>query len=317
MKYIGGYHELELRKGIVYHKDCIALNTGRTALELILRTKTYSKIFMPFYTCDAILEPLRKLDMTFDFYHINEDLEPIFNFNQLKPSDAFLYINYFGLKEFYIHKLSDYSDNLIIDNSQAFFSKPYSKALTFYSCRKFFGVPDGAFLCGLNESHFEDYPIDYSADRLKHLLYRIEKGPKKGYNYFQENELVLKKQPIKRMSLLTSVLLSNIDYDKIKKIREENFVVLHEKLSYLNELKIDLSCLNGPLCYPFLVKNGYKLREKLIDNNIFIPKYWSNVNDLTNIDTYEFYLSENLLPLPIDQRYNENDMNQIIQKILL
>ena len=38
MKTIGGYFELELKKNEEYHKDALSLNTGRNALEYILKT---------------------------------------------------------------------------------------------------------------------------------------------------------------------------------------------------------------------------------------------------------------------------------------
>ena len=38
--------------------------------------------------------------------------------------------------------------NVIIDNAQAFYSKHQDRAYSFNSARKFFGVPDGAYLFG-------------------------------------------------------------------------------------------------------------------------------------------------------------------------
>lgn len=35
---------------------------------------------------------------------------------------------------------------IILDNTQSFFQKPISGIDTIYSCRKYFGVPDGAYL---------------------------------------------------------------------------------------------------------------------------------------------------------------------------
>src|ERR1035437_8269341 len=102
MKEIGGYYELELRKGEEYHSSDIALNTGRNALELILITKKFTKGYIPYFTCDVILEPFEKHNIPFEFYHINVNFEPLFEFDKIKEDEGFLYTNYFGLKDQFI-----------------------------------------------------------------------------------------------------------------------------------------------------------------------------------------------------------------------
>ena len=143
---IGGYFELELRKGEEYHNHAIRLNTGRNALELILKTKKYSKVFIPYFTCDTVLEPFNKLGIDYEFYSINKKLEPVFNYQKIQADMGFLYTNYFGIKDDFISIIAKKLKNLIIDNAQSFFSKPLEGIDTFYSARKFFGVPDGAYL---------------------------------------------------------------------------------------------------------------------------------------------------------------------------
>ncbi|MES2779041.1 MAG: hypothetical protein V4651_03990, partial [Bacteroidota bacterium] len=78
MKSIGGYFELELSVKDSFHKDAIALNTGRNALEYLLLANSYSKIYLPYYSCEALLEPMVKLNIAYEFYPINNDLEPEF-----------------------------------------------------------------------------------------------------------------------------------------------------------------------------------------------------------------------------------------------
>ena len=75
MNAIGGYFELELAKGEEYHKDAIRLNTGRNAFEYILRAKAYKKVYLPFYTCDVMLEPIKKLNIKYEFYSIRNNFE--------------------------------------------------------------------------------------------------------------------------------------------------------------------------------------------------------------------------------------------------
>ena len=141
---IGGYFGLELQVGESYHKNLTALNTGRNAFEYILRARGYQHVFIPYYTCDVLLEPLRSLNIAYDFYSIDEKLEPV-SLTGINNNSAYLYTNYFGLKTGYIKQLAALIPNLIVDASQAFFDKPLIGIDTFYSPRKFFGLPDGGY----------------------------------------------------------------------------------------------------------------------------------------------------------------------------
>ena len=135
---IGGYPELELRKGEHYHKNALRLNTARNCFEYVLRTRKYTKVYIPYYTCEVMLEPLEKCNVGYEFYHINELLEPV-GIVQLQPTEAFLYTNYYGLKQQCVKKLAQtYGKQLIVDNAQAFFAEPLNGIDTFYSARKFY-----------------------------------------------------------------------------------------------------------------------------------------------------------------------------------
>lgn len=315
MKSIGGYFELELRKGEEYHQEVIRLNTGRNALEFILRSRKYTNVFIPNYTCDVILEPLNKLGVSFEYYSIDDNFEPVFNYTRIKANEGFLYTNYFGLKDNFVYKLPDYCMNLIIDNSQAFFSKPALGIDTFNSVRKFFGVPDGAYLY-LEGADASDFPLDRSLNRFAHLLKSIECGPESGYNDFKINEHNLIGQPIMQMSNLTRALLCNIDYEYVKKRRRENFFSLHEKLLKYNEINLIPDKDSTPMVYPF-VFNKIGLRKFLIKNKIFIAHYWTNVLDwIPDKKSIENYYSTMLFPLPINQNLSKGDVD-CISKIVL
>ena len=307
-KSIGGYFELELAKGEEYHKNAIKLNTGRNALEYILLVNHYKKIWLPFFTCDVLLEPINKLNIEVFFYKIDEKLEPIFNFSTIKENEAFLYTNYFGLKDGFINALANKCRNLIIDNAQAFYSKPITDVDTFYSPRKFFGIPDGAYLyCDKKLDTILDR--DSSFDRCAHLLKRMDSNAEIGYKDFVANDIVLKNQPIKKMSFLTTILLASLNYETIAMKRKENFNVLHAVLSEQNKLKFDLDLISVPLVYPFWATKD--LRIKLLEHKIYTATYWPNVKKWCDGNGIETKLTEEIIHIPIDQRYFVDDMKKI------
>ncbi len=312
---IGGYFELELPKRTEYHNDnVIRLNTGRNAFEYILRAKGYKKIYLPYYTCDSMLEPINKLTLEYEFYHIDESFKPIFDFSSIQLQEVFVYTNYFGVCDKQVSTVAKLCKNLIIDNSQAFFEMPLPGVDTFYSARKFFGVPDGAYLYTdkINELELEQ---DESFNRFRHLLGRIDVSAEAFYWNFKENDGSLSGQAIKRMSKLTQRMLQGVDYNSIAENRITNFRLLHKELEQFNKLKLNPKPDAVPLVYPFLCDSGLDLKDHLIANRIFTASYWPNVFSWTKKSDLEYVFAENVVNLPIDQRYNRNEMNRIIEKV--
>lgn len=315
-KPIGGYFELELNANeATYHNNAIKLNSGRNAFEYILIHKKYKKVYIPFYTCDVILQPLKRCGVAYEFYRINQDFSP--RLKSISKDEAILYVNYFGLLGESILELRERYSNIIVDNSQAYYDFPLKSTPTFYSPRKFFGLPDGGFAF-VDGKPSVKLTKDFSAHRISHLITRIEKGAEAGYSEFKENDSTLDNMPIRIMSSLTDGLINNINFDKIKSQRLNNFSILHKSLSKTNELSyiIDQFDFICPMVYPYLSNGNLLLREKLIDDKIFVATYWPNVSEwLEDKSSFEVYLQNNLIPLPIDQRYGELEMRHIIQRI--
>ena len=115
------------------------------------------------------------------------------------------------------------------------------------------------------------------------------------------------------MPLLTKVILGSVDYESVIKKRKENFMVLHESLGSKNRLSFNTES-NTPSVYPYLCSN-IKLRERLLERKIYISRFWKHVltNELAN--DFEKDLAEFLIPLPIDQRYETDDMDYIARMV--
>lgn len=313
MEPIGGYFELELRKGEHYHKDALRLNTARNCFEYILLARKYTKIYIPYFTCEVMLQPLHKHHIAYEFYHINENLEPV-EIKQLLNNEAFLYTNYFGLKQSCVEYLATiYQSQLIVDNAQAFYAPRIDGIDTFYSPREFFGVPDGGYLY-TDVVYQENLLTDLSYNRLQYLCLRIDKGAEEGYHSFKESENLLDNQPISRMSVLTGRILQSIDYEYVKNKRRQNFSFLQLAFSGQRNTIYGEDGSAVPLIYPFYTQNG-ALREFLLENKIFVATYWPNVLKWCDSNMVEYNLTKCIIPLPLDQRYDEKDMVRLIKLI--
>ncbi len=305
-KEIGGYFGLELKSAKnTLNIDRIELNTARNCLRYIIRACNIKEIYLPFYTCPVVWQSAQKENCKIKFYHIDEYFMPTVEF----PEDSFvLYTNYFGICAKNVKKLASIYKNLIIDNAQAFYMPNYGLA-SFNSLRKFFGVSDGAFLfCKKNLD--VDFEQDVSYQRFSHLLKRIDVSATFGYQDFCKNEAVLDNEEIKTISNLTKAIFSSIDVDFAKKKRLDNFAFLHEGLKSINELLFNLDIDDVPMAYPLLVRND-KLRDNLIQKNIFIPTFWSPQPK----DTVEGIFQKYIMPIPIDQRYGIVEMKAILENI--
>ncbi len=303
-KEIGGYFGLALEKKATVSTDVVALNDARNCLRYIIKAFEIKEIYLPYYTCPVVWQAVQKENCKIHFYHIDKNFMPIDDL----PQDAFiLYTNYFGICAKNVKELALKYKNLIIDNAQAFYMPKYGIA-SFNSIRKFFAVSDGAFLES-DKKLDEEFEQDTSYQRFSHLLKRADVSANFGYGDFQENEIALENEPIKKMSNLTLTLYKSFDTDYAKKKRLENFNFL-SVLSSKNELEIELDKDDVPMVYPFLFRDE-KLRQKLIKNKIYVAQYWSSMPQEYEEGIFQKYI----LPLPIDQRYSKDDMERILEVI--
>ncbi|WP_239984784.1 hypothetical protein [Sporolactobacillus pectinivorans] len=308
---IGGFFSFELPIREEYHQRALHLNSARYCLEYLLCVKNYKKIYLPAYICDSMLQPVRRLNVDYAFYRIGEDFAPIFN---TVPEDdtCLLYINYFGLNGANVRKICHNLKNVIIDNTQAFFDQALANTDTIYSPRKFFGVPDGGYLYTGADKRL-NLKQDASYYRCDALLKQIDMGSAAAAALFNENEAYLDRCGLQTMSRLTQRLMMSIDYPQVMTKRNQNFLFLHGQMSQFNQLEMAFSDLSGPMCYPFLTDCGEQLKEFLMEHGIYVNDYWEEVMARVPADSFEYRLAKDLVPLPVDQRYNEADMETMVQ----
>jgi len=300
MPEIGGYFELETNRFEAYHKDALKLNSGSSGLKLVIRSFRIKRIHVPEYTCPVVWKSIRDEGCECVFYKVGMDFLPQKDF---RKDDYIVYNNYFGINGHHAKALETQYRNLIVDNAQAFYAVNDALA-SFYSPRKFFGVPDGGYLYCRDEVKPPD-AISESWNKCTALLKRCERPASEGYEDFKEMEKRIAEEPVARMSKLTERLLGNIDYETIRKKRLDHFRYLHEQLGEYNQLSVDPDANDVPMVYPFLTdKSG--LRERLIAAKIYVATYWPGCsgNELTGI-----------IPLPIDQRCEVEDIKHTIEVI--
>ncbi len=68
------------------------------------------------------------------------------------------------------------------------------------------------------------------------------------------------------------------------------------------------------MVYPMLIEHE-DLRAYLVSKKIYVPHWWKDVLSRVESNSFEHYLSTYLLALPIDQRYDLEDMDYIVGHI--
>ena len=312
MKEIGGYLEFERNQGEEFHKNCLALNTGRNCLRYLIKVRKIKKIYLPYLLCSVISDVCKEENVEIEYYAVDNSLSIELPEN-LEGFEYLYIINYYGqYSQTYLKKLAEKYANLIVDNVQSYFQSPLDGVDTIYTCRKYFGVSDGAYLY-TSCSKKIDLGRDMSNERLRHLMGRLETSASEFYSAYQANEELLTEAPLLQMSLGTQNILKGIDYSFVEETRTQNYAYLNEKLKNMNEL--ELKIVKGAYAYPLLVSKGKILRKELQKRKIYIPVLWPNVRENFGFRK-EAVLSENILPIPCDQRYGKEDMEYLVKTIV-
>ena len=144
-KEIGGYFELERYSMPMLYEGGVLLNCGRNCLAYIIKAKNIKKIILPKLNCDSVVNICQRENVEYCYYRINKNWLP----EEMNIGDnEWLYlVNYYGqISNESIKELQGKYKNIIVDNTQAYFQPPVEGIDTIYTCRKYFGVPDGAVL---------------------------------------------------------------------------------------------------------------------------------------------------------------------------
>lgn len=309
MRPIGGFLGLEATDAGhgPYHR-APSLSTGRSCFRFILETIRPRRVHLPFYVCDALLNPAQRAGVAIAFYGLDRNLVPESAGEPARGDELYVVVNYFGLLGGVMDEVARLAPGrTVIDDSQAFFRRPGPSTWSFNSARKFFGVPDGAYLCG--PAHPVPAELPAATPSAAHLTDRLSGNPRLAYRAFKRHEASLTDEP-RGMSALTTQILAAVDYDAIAARRRANYRALDRLLGDRNLLRLTLQPGDVPLYYPFLAPRP--LRDELIRRALFVPCLWPEVGARPGgAFSWERRLAADLCPLAVDQRYDDGNMAEI------
>jgi hypothetical protein len=316
---IGSYLELDINKTGEWYSgtnNIARLNSARAGIYHAFRLLDCSVLYLPYYICPTVTKFLESKGVVLKRYSINEKFEP--QVTHIEVNACIVMVNYFGiLSSKFLAKYVNLFEKVIIDNGPAFFNPPLEGCYSVYSSRKFFGVPDGCYVIGNQaEKYTEEYKNDFSSETSLFLFKRHEVGSGAAYEDRMKNENRIDSSDILNMSKLTHTLLKGINYDSIKRSRRSNFDFCLKQYEHLNLLDVgmhlDESCV--PMVYPLVIEQK-NLMEKLRERQIFTGRWWNHVLNEVEPNTFEAWLSNYMLPLPVDQRYPSVELELVFSEL--
>ena len=114
-------------------------------------------------------------------------------------------------------------------------------------------------------------------------------------------------------------LLENLNCSVIKKRRKWNAEILLNLLKTIPDIKfpinIDKILKITPFSIPILVKNRDDFQNKLAEKGIYSPVLWPLSDSARKKSPFAYEMENSMLSIPIDQRYDYSDMQQIFNTI--
>ncbi|MCZ2258632.1 DegT/DnrJ/EryC1/StrS family aminotransferase [Sporosarcina sp. G11-34] len=332
----------------IYKDKDILLNYGRTAIKFLLENlqdlEHIRGVLLPNYLCESIIQPLKEINIPYEFYKIDKDFKVIINDmeSKLKPGWAVFVLDYFNVRQEkellnYINNIRD--TNIIIEDitHSLFDIKESIGHFQIASIRKWLGLPSGALIRDFYNGKMHNLVIPETSNINSELvqkrfyaailksLYLKEQGNehvKSEYlNLFNEAEMILDKSNIEasKIDSISKEIISHYNFESMLEVRKENYKILYTGLKELQAVEV----INGrpddnkvPLGFPIKVHDRDSLRNSLIQANIYPPIHWPLPEELLYEPTDAILnISRSILTLPCDQRYTEKDMNRMIKVI--
>ena len=306
--------------------------SGRGAFAAILRKIIVDKdaiqewggVVLPDYLCSSITQVCIDEKISYQFYHIKDDLLPDEEdlLTKLEDNKVVLLISYFGMinVENIANRIKKHNSNvvIIIDDVQNFYSQ-YSESnfwdYRFNSYRTWFAVRDGA------QVFCKSGAIDLPHAKNTFAQYKFSGNVLKNFSDWVEDNLCLdligKGEEILdtdyncECSKISRHLIPQLPFEEIKSKRMENASFLHDELEKLG-IKHTYNPESVPLFIPVFLENRSEVRKKMFSNNIFTPVHWPYESDKLN-GTIKNQLYETEISLICDQRYSLEDMKRQIE----
>lgn len=333
-------------------KGMFFFDSGRSAIRYLLdllKDKIES-VMLPQYVCESVLIPFVEKQYQITYYPVDEKLQLLReDFEQLLQANnpqLVLVQSYFGFDTLnkdrtFLKELSRKGIIVVEDITHSLLSDGWQSCADYMigSLRKWCAIPDGGILIkpsdGEEENVFQTLQQEENIEFLSVRLSAQEEkrkfmsGTEDGssdknvfISLFDKSESILNRQSrYYTMSNYTRERIISVDWKQIAHKRKENYCVLRDALKSISGIEIvfpHISDNTVPLYFPVFVDRSKRdsARYFMRKNNILLPVIWPVPSFLSNslmVEVKRIY--DEILAIPCDQRYTEQEMCFIVDNI--
>ncbi len=328
----------------IYTDDRVYYSLCREALCDIAHAlgETSKMVLIPAYTCQTVITPFEEAGWKCEYYSIRKDLR-IDTDNLLStvakyhPSLVVAH-PYFGmdLNEEEVKALMAIKKQgiaIALDLTQCLFSERQYPFASFVvaSYRKWMPIPDGGYLMNMSErvniiqpekenDEFTDRELaamylrgqyfGNGEQRTKAISIRMSKSA----DHLADSNIVPHK-----MSQVAYNLMRNENLELNQQRRFENYTYLYQNIRESDRVTKVCKSINevttAPLYFTIFVKDRPELQRLLAQDAIYAPVIWPVEDERVLINNEVKYIYDHILAIPIDQRYDANDMQRVLKVI--
>lgn len=309
-------------------KHTVLLRSGRDAIfaaaEKLLKEKsTTARAYVPALSCESMYSAFKNLGYEIVFYPIDEAFNPVY-LDEIKKGDVLLLMLYYGMTD--MKKIEKWiiehpEVNTVLDITHSVwddYAYGLSATFTIGSLRKSMGTVNGGLLVSdiynvkaeKGENVFTEY---------RKKAFRI----KKQYAYDRTQDV--KNEYRKMLAIAEEDIAKNdvffaadeesvrefdcVNVEEIRYRRKRNFLVLYNAI---NIKKLIPDNIDGtPFSLPVAIKNRDEIQREFAKRGVYAPVLWPIDETAKNVCGFAGYVADNMLSLPIDQRYGYDDMVDI------
>lgn len=326
--------------------DYVWMSTGRSATRLVLQTILQRNpqmkriALLPPFTCHTVIEPFLELGFEIHTLPIDSGLittpEEITQAIVETQATVLLVHRYYGFDTLpgfnsAIEDMQRQGVLVIEDCTQCLYSTFERSEADYYvgSIRKWCGVPDGGFaVC--REGQFNNKPkcSDMALESAKreacelkyaYMFNGIDCKPESKKRYREAEHILDTQSSFYAIGKLSALIQTNLDRKSLTEKRRENYSILARELQnhlaiqlVFNEFPVDVI----PLYMPVFVRNRDEVQSLLADNAVYAPVVWPKADCCPLVCPEADELYNHLLCIPIDQRYDSDDMKRILNILL-
>ena len=310
-------------------KPHLFLATGRSAFTLLARVLHPPTVWLPSYLCGVIMGAFPVHLIRARFYSVDERLrvaDPDW-LEEVQTGDMVVFIDYFGFNQWSESGAEARKRGawIVEDACQAMLNERFCdhSHYVIFSPRKFVGVPDGGIVLAQGDARLPEQsrppaPAQWSIEAFAACLLRGEfdrhGGDRRWFELFRKTGREGPAEPY-RMSELSQLLLEHvIDFGEVGRRRRENFRRLAMALPEL-AMFVELPGEVVPLGFPVRLAERDKVRRALFAEQIYPPVHWPLDGVVPKTFSASHALAEQILTLPCDQRYGEDDMERMVAAV--